>query len=86
MFFAKPSGYYSSSAKALSAKPRTNEESVHDYAVEWRPNFGNQRELFGTEQQCAGASHLKPEYIHCDATPPAFVHKDAKNALFLGEL
>ncbi len=57
-------------AKALGAKPWADEESVHDDAVKRRSNFGDQRELFGTEQQGAGTGQLKAEDIRCDATPP----------------
>ena len=64
-------------AKALVAEPEADEESIRDDAVEWCPDFGDQRELFGMEQQGAGTGHLKTEDIRCDATPPAFVHEDA---------
>ena len=63
--------------QALVAEPGADEESVVDNAVEWRPDLGDQRNLFGPEQQGAGASHFEAEDIHCDATAPAFVHQDA---------
>ena len=77
---------FPSQAQAFGAEPGADEESVHHDAVEWRPDFGDQRELFGQEQQGACASHFEAEDIHCDTTSPPFVHEHARNTLLLGDL
>jgi len=77
---------FPSQAQALGTEPGADEESVRHNAVEWRPDVGDQRELFSAEQQGTGASHVEAEDIHRDTTSPSFVHEHARNALLLGDL
>jgi hypothetical protein len=50
---------FPSQAQALGTEPGADEESVRHNAVEWRPDVGDQRELFSAEQQGTGASHVE---------------------------
>ena len=77
---------FTSQAQALGTEPGADEESVRHNAVEWRPDVGDQRELFSAEQQGTGASHVEAEDIHRDTTSPPVVDKYTRNALLLGDL